>query len=188
MWITDLLLFVQILRRRVLLCCWCWNGEESWLLQAEFRLRSWAEPFAACTQEAKVQIWQTPFFFLIYLFFIQLNAFVLVYWESYGDLTTGNKCFNNPPHSKTLTKAVKLTIKLFLNKRNSSNHSQLFIFLIQLCLIKPALLLGFTIYCLMSSEYLTEKLPHKYYITVLWSSVTFTVDTMSLFNIAVPWC
>lgn len=128
------------------------------------------------------------FFFLIYLFFIQLNAFVLVYWESYGDLTTGNKCFNNPPHSKTLTKAVKLTIKLFLNKRNSSNHSQLFIFLIQLCLIKPALLLGFTIYCLMSSEYLTEKLPHKYYITVLWSSVTFTVDTMSLFNIAVPWC
>lgn len=41
--------------RKVHLCCWCWSGEESWLLLAEFRLRSWEGPSAVCTLEVKVR-------------------------------------------------------------------------------------------------------------------------------------
>lgn len=44
----------QTLRRTVRLCCLCWSGAGSWRLLDGFRLRSWAEPFAACTLEVKV--------------------------------------------------------------------------------------------------------------------------------------
>lgn len=41
--------------RKVRLCCWCWSGEESWLLLAGYRLRSWEGPSAVCTPEDKVR-------------------------------------------------------------------------------------------------------------------------------------
>lgn len=44
----------KTLRRKVRLCCLCWSGAASWRLQAGFRLKSWAGPFAACTLEVKV--------------------------------------------------------------------------------------------------------------------------------------
>lgn len=44
----------QTQRRMVRLCCLCWSGAGSWRLLDGFRLRSWAEHFAACTLEVKV--------------------------------------------------------------------------------------------------------------------------------------
>lgn len=54
-WLLSSSFGTQTRERKVLLCCWCWSGEGSWLLRAECKLRSWEGPSAVCTQEDKVR-------------------------------------------------------------------------------------------------------------------------------------